>query len=129
MALLWTKLRLLTGDHDDARSHLEDAILLNQKGFYLQFEIECRLLHTALAFLQGDYDLLERRLPAHLKFLRSKGITLTSARYYHWFFKLVGAFIDERTTGKRLTPQLEHKLEEFMEGAAAQYGVMLRMMR
>ena len=129
MALLWAKLRLLTGDYADARSHLEDAIVLNQKGFYLQMEIECRLLHTAICYLEGDFDLLERRIPAHLKFLRSKGITLTSARYYPWFFKLVGAFIDERTTGQKLTPQLERKLDEYMEGAAAQYGVMLRKMR
>jgi hypothetical protein len=129
VALLWTKLMILTGRLDEARVHLDDAILLNQKGFYLQFEVECRMLHTAICYLEGDFDLLERRLPTHIKFLRSKGITYTTSRFYPWFFKLVGSFIDERTTGKGLTPKLEKKLEEYMEGAAAQYGVILRKLR
>jgi len=129
IALLWTKLMLLTDRFDEARQHLDTAVLLNQKGFFLQYEVECRMLHTALAFMEGDFDLVERRLPSHIQYLRSKGITYKTSRYYPWFFKLAGAFIDERTLGRKLSPQLEHKLEEFMEGAAAQYGVLLRKMR
>ncbi|MDB5035121.1 MAG: hypothetical protein JWQ98_2362 [Chlorobi bacterium] len=129
IALIWTKFLVMAGRLADARAHLEDAIVLNQKGFYLQYEVECRMLHTALCFLEGDFDTVERRLPAHIKYLRSKGVTYTTARYYPWFFKLAGAFIDERMAGKKLSPKLENKLEEFMEGAAAQYGVILRKMR
>jgi hypothetical protein len=129
VAMLWTKLLLLTDRPAEARRHLDDAILLNQKGFDLQFEIECRMLHTVLAFLEGDFDLVERRLSTHVKFLRSKGFTYATSRYYPWFFKLTGAFIDERTTGRKPSAKLERKLEEFMEGAAAQYGVLLRKMR
>ena len=95
----------------------------------MQFEIECRMLHTALCFLEGDFDLVERRLPAHIKYLRSKGITYSTSRFYPWFFKLVGAFVEEQTTGKPLSPKLEAKLEEYMEGAAAQYGVLLKKLR
>jgi hypothetical protein len=129
VALLWAKLLLLTDRYGPARRHIDDATLLNQKNFYLQFEIECRMLHTALSFLEGDFDLVERRLPAHIKYLRSKGITYTTSRYYPWFFKLVGAIIDEQTTGKPLPPKLEAKLDDYMEGAAAQYGVLLRKLR
>jgi hypothetical protein len=127
VALLWTKLLLLTDRLDEARRHLDDALLLNQKMFYLQFEVECRMLHTALCYLQGDLD--DRRLQAHIRFLRSKGMTTTTTRFYPWYFKLVGAFIDERATGKPIGPKLEAKLDEFMEGAAAQYGVLLRKLR
>ncbi|MEP7220247.1 MAG: hypothetical protein ABI876_15090, partial [Bacteroidota bacterium] len=129
IALIWAKLLVMAGRFGEARAHLEDAIILNQKGFYLQYEVECRMLHTALCFLEGDFDTVERRLPAHIKYLRSKGVTYTTSRYYPWFFKLAGAFIDERMAGKKLSPKLESKLEEFMEGAAAQYGVILRKMR
>lgn len=129
VALLWTKLLLLTDRFAEARRHLDDAVLLNQKGFYVQFEVECRMLHTALTFLEGDFDLVERRLSSHIQYLRSKGMTYKASRYYPWFFKLVGAFIDERAIGRALSPVLENKLEEFMEGAAAQYGVLLRKMR
>jgi hypothetical protein len=129
IALLWAKLSLLTDRLDDARRHIDDAILLNQKQFYVQFEVECRMLHTALSFLAGDFDLVERRLSAHIKYLRSKEITYTTSRFYPWFFKLVGAFVEEQTTGKPLSQKLEAKMEEFMEGAAAQYGVLLRKLR
>lgn len=129
VALIWTKLMLMTDRIADARRYLDTAVLLNQKGFYLQYEVECRMLHTAISFLEGDFDFVERRLPAHIKFLRSKGVTYKTARYYPWFFKLVGAFIDEQTIGKKLPPVLEKKMEEFMEGAAAQYGVLLRKLR
>lgn len=129
VALLWTKLLLLTDRFAEARRHLDDAVLLNQKGFYVQFEVECRMLHTALSFLEGDFDLVERRLSSHIQYLRSKGMTYKESRYYPWFFKLVGAFIDERAIARTLSPALENKMEEFMEGAAAQYGVLLRKMR
>lgn len=129
VALLWTKLLLMADRLDEAQRHLDTAVLLNQKGFFLQFEVECRMLHSVLCFLRGDFDTIERRLPAHIKFLRSKGITYTTSRYYPWFFKIIGAIIDERTTGKKFPAKLVEKWEEFMEGAAAQYGVMLRKMR
>jgi hypothetical protein len=129
VALLWAKLMVMTGRVEEARAHLDDAVLLNQKGFYFQFEVECRMLHTAICFIEGDFDTVELRLPAHIKYLRSKGATFTASRYYPWFFKLVGAFIDERTTGRKLPPRLENKLLDFMEGPAAQYGVLLRKLR
>jgi len=128
-ALLWTKLLLMEDRLGEAQVYLERAVLLNQKGFFLQFEVECRMLHTVLCFLREDFDTIERRLQAHLKFLRSKGITFKTSRYYPWFFKIVSALVDERTTGRRMPTKLVVKWEEFMEGAAAQYGVLLRKMR
>ncbi len=129
VALLWTKLRLMQGRTEEARKHLDDAVLLNQKGFYFQFEVECRMLHSVISFLEGNFEIIEQRFPAHIKFLRSKGATYKTSRYYPWFFKLMVAFIDERTTGRKLSPSLTRKFEEFMEGPAAQYGMLLRKMR
>ena len=114
---------------DDARRYLDLAFEQNQKKFYVQYEIECRLLQTTWFYLRGDHDAVERLVPANIKYLRSKNYTLSRSRYYPWFFKLALAFIDEWKLGTRLPAKLERKLEEFDEGAAAQYGILLRKMR
>lgn len=128
-AINWTKYHLMSGRLDEARRYLDLAFEQNQKKFYVQYEIECRLLQTAWCYLNGDLETVERMAPANIKYLRSKNYTLKSSRYYPWFFKLAVAFVDEAKLGTPLTAALEAKLEEFMEGAAAQYGMLLKRMR
>lgn len=125
----WTKFYLITGNMEEARRYLDLAFEQNQKKFYVQYEIECRLLQTAWFYLNGNFETVEMMVPANIKYLRSKNYTLTNTRFYPWFFKLALALIDERKLGKKLPATLEAKLAEFMEGAAAQYGILLRNMR
>ena len=128
-ALMWAKLFLYKKKFDEARRYIDLAFELNQKRFYVQYEIECRLLQTAWFALRGDDPGVEALAPAHMKYLRSKGYYLKTSDFYPWFFKLALAFIDERTTGKPLSGTLEKKYEEFQKGAAAQYGLLLKQMR
>lgn len=128
-AMAWAKLYLVTGRYRKARQAIDLAFELNQKRFFVQFEIECRLLLTAWCVLSGDIDTAEQLVPAHLKYLRSKGYTLGGESLYPWFFKLVAALVEERHTRTPLPRPLERKYEEFQQGAAAQYGAFLRMMR
>ncbi len=128
-AINWTKFFLVTGKMEEARRFLDLAFEQNQKKFYVQYEVECRLLQTAWFYLNGDFETVELMAPANIKYLRSKDYTFTSSRFYPWFFKLALALIDERKLGKPLPAKLEAKYEEFMEGAAAQYGILLRKMR
>ena len=128
-ALLWAKLMLYKGELDKARHFIDRAFELNQKRFYVQYEIECRLLQTTWLALKGDSLGVEQLAPAHMKYLRSKGYYLKTSTFYPWFFKLALAFIDEQTTGKPLSRNLSKKYEEFQKGAAAQYGKLLQRMR
>ncbi len=128
-ALIWGKLSLYRGRFDDARRYIDLAFELNQKRFFIQYEIECRLLQTAWFALRGDDAAVEALAPAHMKYLRSKGYYLKTSAFYPWFFKLALAFIDERVTGKPLSAALERKYEAFQKGAAGQYGELLRRMR
>lgn len=128
-ALLWAKLSLYREEFSEAGRYIDLAFELNQKRFYVQYEIECRILQTAWFALKGDNSAVEALAPAHTKYLRSKGYYLKTSDFYPWFFKLVLAFIDERITGKPITRILEKKYEAFQKGAAAQYGELLRRMR
>jgi hypothetical protein len=128
-AISRTKLYLLTGRLDEARRHLDHAFELNQKRFFVQFEIECRLLQTAWFALRGDDAAVVELAPANLKYLRSKGYSIESGSRYPWFFKLAVALIEERHTGRRLTRKLESQYDVYQQGAAAQYGVLLRKLR
>lgn len=128
-AVAWAKLYLMTGRYREAWEAINLAIELNQKRFFVQFEIECRLLQTAWYVLSGNGAVVEELVPAHLKYLRSKGYTLSGESLYPWFFKLVLALIDARHTRVALPVQLEGRYERFQQGAAAQYGLLLRRMR
>jgi len=128
-ALAWAKLYLMTDRFPEARNAIDLAFELNQKRFFVQFEIECRLLQTAWCVLSGDVETAEQLVPTHLKYLRSKGYTPANSLHYPWFFKLVLALIEERHTGKRLSRQLQQRYDGFQQGAAAQYGLLLERMR
>lgn len=126
--LFWAKLFLMTDRHQAADSVLQ-MFSTQSRSPFLQFEIEHRILETAAFYLRGDIELTETRISSNIKFLRARGFTLKASRYYPWFFKLLQAFIDEQTIGAPLSPKLELKLDDFMEGPAAQYGILLKRLR
>ncbi|MGE3801592.1 MAG: hypothetical protein AB7H80_11275, partial [Candidatus Kapaibacterium sp.] len=58
-ALLWAKLSLYRNEFDEAVRYIDVAFELNQKRFFIQYEIECRLLQTAWFALKGDDSAVE----------------------------------------------------------------------
>lgn len=128
-AISWGKLLLCTGRLDEAKPYIDLGMRLNRKNFYVQYEIELRMLETAYFMLKGEFEFAPRLAEKNIKYLRSKDFTFANSRYYPWYMKLVQSFVDERETGKKLSGELEAKLEEFREGAAAIYGILLRLMR
>lgn len=126
--LFWAKLFLMT-DRPAAADKVLQKFSAQNRSPFLQFEIEHRILETAAYYLRGDLELTEHRIASNIKFLRSRGFTLKASRYYPWFFKLLQAFIDEQTIGRPLSSKLERKLDDYMEGPAAQYGILLKRLR
>ncbi|HVZ37906.1 MAG TPA: hypothetical protein VHI13_01415 [Candidatus Kapabacteria bacterium] len=128
-AISWAKLMLASGRAAQAKRYLDFGFAHNRKNFFVQYEIELRLLEAIYFALEGKDEFVERLAEKNLKYLRSKGFTLATSRYYPWAFKLLVGFIDERLHGRQLTPQLRRKLEEFREGPAALYGLLLEAVR
>lgn len=128
-AISYVKLLLCSDRYHAAKSFLNLGFRQNKKDFYVQYEIELRLLETAYFYLTGDLEFVGTLATKHLKYLRSKGYTITNSLYYPWFCKLAQAFIEERTVGTPLGSRLEAKMKEFEEGPAAIYGKLLQKMR
>lgn len=127
-AISWAKLWLARGRVREAMPYVDFGFRHNRKNFFVQYEIELRILQTIAFAMQGDDEFVEQLAEKNLKYLRSKGFTLATSRYYPWTFKLLVAFVAERN-GAVMTRELCAKLAEFDEGAAAVYGVLLRRAR
>ncbi len=128
-AISWGKLLLCTDRIEEAKHYIDMGMRLNRKNFYVQYEIELRMLETAYFMARGDAEFTVRLAEKHIKYLRSKGYTFADSRYYPWYMKLMIAFVNEQETGRELSAELHAKLEEFNEGAAALYGILLRRAR
>jgi hypothetical protein len=128
-SLSYAKLYLRSGQLDRAKYFIDLGFELIAKNFYIQYEIELRILETVYFYLAGDEEFAETLSVKHLKYLQSKGFTLRTSRYYPWFFTLIAAIISEKTGVRPFTAKQEAKLRDFDEGPARLYGIFLRMMR
>jgi len=128
-AISYVKLLLCSDRYDEARAFLDLGFRQNKKDFYIQYEIELRLLETAYFHLTGALEFVETLAAKHVKYLRSKGYTIGNSVYYPWFCKLAQAFVEEQTVGTPIGQRLEAKMKEFGEGPAAVYGRLLWKMR
>lgn len=127
--LSYAKLYLRSGQPGRAKEFIDLGFELIAKNFYIQYEIELRILETVCFYLSGEEEFAETLATKHLKYLQSKGFTLRTSRYYPWFFTLVAAITVERAGIRKLTAKQEAKLRDFDEGPARLYGIFLRMMR
>lgn len=128
-SLSYAKLYLRAGQFDRAKYFIDLGFELIAKNFYIQYEIELRILETVYFYLSGDQEFAETLSTKHLKYLQSRGFTLRTSRYYPWFFTLIPAFISEKAGLRKLTAKQEAKLQDFDDGPARLYGIFLRMMR
>ncbi len=125
-AITWAKLLLASGRAAEAKPYIDLGVQRNNKNTYVQYEIELRILETLYFIMIGDLDFADHLAARNIRYLRSKGFTLASSRYYPWLFKLLMDRIAAHNTMTPLPAELVAKLEEFNEGPAALYGLLLR---
>lgn len=129
-AISYAKLYLRLQQLERAKKFIDLGFECIAKNFYIQYEIELRILETVYFSLIGESEFTEELSTKHLKYLQSKGFTLGTSRYYPWFFTLVLAFITEKSGVKKLTKKLEAKLKEFYDdGPPTLYGIFLTTIR
>ena len=119
---------LSSGNISKAKIHIDNGFMANDKGLLLPFDIELRKLETLYFALSGDFAFAEDLIAKHIKFLHSKKISIKSSLHGK-FFKVMRDIIEERTTGKRLSPASEALLAEQSSSFQAIYGILLAKIR
>lgn len=129
-SLSYAKLYLRSGQLRKAKEFIDLGFECIAKNFYIQYEIELRILETVYFSLAGNSEFADELSTKHIKYLQSKGYTLRTSRYYPWFFTLLLAFSTEKSGAKKLTKKLEAKLKEFYDdGPPTLYGIFLTTIR
>ena len=90
-ALAYAKLYLSNGEYKKAQNYIKTGIEINEKTFYLPFEIQLRVLENIYFFLQGDYNFAKQLAQRNAKFITNQKTELT--KNYRHFFKLITALI------------------------------------
>lgn len=71
-AMCFTKLYLSNGELKNALHYLNIAKSINEKSFYLPFDVQLRVLENIYFFLKKDYDFVLQLATRNIKFVRSQ---------------------------------------------------------
>ncbi|MES2765597.1 MAG: hypothetical protein V4642_07010 [Bacteroidota bacterium] len=127
-ALSYAKLYLASGELLKAKEFIDLGFELNTKNHYIQYEIELRNLQNTYFFLKEEWETTEDFARRNLKFLASKGFTLETSSYGH-FYKMVLAFINVKLHKAKFPENLESRFAQYQQSYFAVYGKLLKIMR
>jgi hypothetical protein len=92
-AMCYVKLYLSNGELKQASHYLGVAKSINEKTFYLPFDVQLRVLENIYFFLKGDYDFALQLANRNIKFLRSQEQEEVLGDYL-MFWKMMVAFLN-----------------------------------
>lgn len=100
--LTYAKLYLSIGELKKAQSYINNGIQMNEKTFYLPFELQLRVLENIYFFFKNDLEFAKQLAQRNLKFVlnqKSKEIVPN----YRLVFKLINTLINCKEHRKQLT--------------------------
>ena len=100
-ALTYAKLFTALGDHKKALHYINIAREINEKTFYLPFDLQLRVLENLCFFFKGDDDFAHQLTVRNLKFLHSQKMDAV-LKDYLTLFRIISALIKCRQDHKPL---------------------------
>jgi hypothetical protein len=125
--ITFIKFHLFKGNFDTAHELILLGYEKNPKAKLMQYEIELRNLEVSYFFLTGEPALAVNLCNRNVKFLRSRGIHIKNSDY-PFFYLLVKAIFDNKSSGKPLTSKLKTAFERYNRGSFGVYGKLLHLM-
>ena len=125
-AITYAQLFLLKGEFAKAWDFILKGKNRVNKNLYIQYEIELRNLENAYFFLTGEKTFAKDLARKNLKFLTSKGLTL-SANDFGYFYSLIAAIYQWQVKGKLITAKQRQQLDYCQKGSWGIYGRLLKM--
>lgn len=100
-AMTYAKLYTAMGDHKKALNYINIAREINEKTFYLPFDLQLRVLENLCFYFKGDDDFAHQLTVRNLKFLHSQKMDAV-LKDYVTLFRIISAFIKCRQDRKPL---------------------------
>jgi hypothetical protein len=98
-ALAYAKLYLSKGDFKLALKYINAAKQINEKAFYVPFDMQIRMLENIYFFLKGDFDFALQLANRNLKFLMAQVRKSTLAKEYIAFWKAISSMLHAMARG------------------------------
>jgi hypothetical protein len=105
-ALAYAKYYLATDDYKNALAQINIARTINEKIFYLPFDIQIRVLENIYFVLTNDAEFAFQLTQRNIKFLNSQQDKTMLADYV-LLFKLIQSVINKNSKSKKLTEKQE----------------------
>jgi hypothetical protein len=115
-ALAYAKLYITAGDYKKALGYINLGRSINEKTFYLPFDLQLRVLENLCFYFKGEYDFAHQLTLRNLKFLNSQKAE-SSLEDYKLLFRIISAFIKARESRK----DLPERFTKDFERISAQY--------
>jgi hypothetical protein len=116
------KVKLFSGEYDNAHQLISLGYEIMVKGKYIQYEVELRNLEAAYFFLTGERDFVVQLCKRNIKFLRQNNFTVKTSRYPE-FFMLLQAII----RSPKFTARQQQMFDGWQNEAYAFYGRLLEL--
>lgn len=127
-ALSYAKLALCTGDYKGCLQYLSIARDINDKAYYLPFELQIRLLECSAFFLKQEFDFTRQLIYRNQKFLLSLAKRFQYADYAH-FFKFINQLVAIAESGSRLPSAFEKNFMELHDAFVDVFGPVIGILR
>jgi len=109
-AMCYVKLYLSNGELKHALTYLNTAKAINEKTFYLPFDVQLRVLENIYFFLKKDYDFAFQLATRNIKFLKAQEQE-DIFRNYLLLWKMIISMINTMNKGNSLSKQVTDDFE------------------
>ena len=127
-ALTYAKLYLSIGEFKKALHYIQLGMEINEKSFYLPFEIQLRALENIYFFFQGDFDFAKQLSSRNTKYISNQKSEELHKNYRH-FFKMISGLINSIEQRKELTASLQLECKTIHEQLRNLYCDLIPMMQ
>ncbi|MBK9479575.1 MAG: hypothetical protein IPP56_16045 [Bacteroidetes bacterium] len=122
--LAYAKLYLSCGEVEKAHKYIQLGLSINEKSFYLPFEIQLRVLENCYFILLGDYTFAKQLSTRNLKYVRNQKNEALKLSYLN-LFKLLTTIAQQAEQNKDISQALQSELDPLLSNLKIVFGKCL----
>lgn len=122
--LAYAKLYLSSGEVEKAHKYIQLGLSINEKSFYLPFEIQLRVLENCYFILLGDYTFAKQLSTRNQKYVRNQKNEALKLSYLN-LFKLLATLAQQAEQNKVVSPALQNEFAPVLSNLKIVFGKCL----
>ena len=122
--LAYAKLYLSSGQVEKAHKYIQLGLSINEKSFYLPFEIQLRVLENCYFILLGDYGFAKQLSTRNQKYVRNQKNEALKLSYLK-LFKLLATLTQQAEQNKGVSQALQNDFAPLLSSLKTVFGKCL----